>query len=298
MPEPRPPDDTTPEIPDPLMDGDGKYLAAARSSVDPQASVLLRAGLYLMRLALSWAPQPWTSTAVNDFAAVACFTRCYRQIRAATLLAMFGYYSEVSTVLRGAYESGSLGRYLAHEPEKAEKWLEKNGWLPKKSGWIPDREVREWFGGGDSYADFYGGLSKLAHPTARSCVPLLDPSEKGYEIKFSTIFTADQVDGSLSQVLGVLLWACFALKNAAPDEDALPPHWRQGLAEFANETNDYLGEKTGVSGDYSNLQKDWEEEHRRWQEYLDRATRAADLDDLLDQDPRSWKNLKAKDLDE
>lgn len=159
------------DLPDPLTDGDGEHLAFSQRVADPYLPHI-RTGLFLLRSMLVTAPRPTEVTFVNDLAAVACFTRLYRQIRAATLMVAFGYYSEVPTVLRGAYEAGALGRYLAKEPEKAEKWL-------KKGSWIPDREVRKWFGDEDRmYASWYKFYSQRAHPTAKSCIPLLNLAEK------------------------------------------------------------------------------------------------------------------------
>lgn len=71
----------------------------------------------------------------NDLGSLACFTRAFRDLRAATLLAMTGYSSASRAVLRSAYEAAGLGRLLSHQPQLAEKWL-RNG------RWVPDREVR------------------------------------------------------------------------------------------------------------------------------------------------------------
>jgi hypothetical protein len=215
-------------------------------------------------------------------------------LRAATLLAHLGYLSEVSTVLRGAYESASVGRYLAHEPAKADRWLEKATWYPTNTeGWIPDREVRQWFGDSEkAYAQMYGILSKGAHPTAASTLPLVEFTEEGYSLKLGTRFDTESFREVLVEVIGMVLWVCFALKNAAPDERALPPEWREELQRFTEEVASLVGSRTGAKPDFSHLQRDWEVEYQQWERLLERVHNAEETERLIKSDPRSWENLK------
>jgi hypothetical protein len=282
------------KVPDTLAGGDKNHLQSALRS-DNRATQLIGRGLLLFGSLLNSAPRPWTLTGSNDLSAVACFARAFRQFRAATLLAHMGYYSEVTTVLRSGYESASVGRYLAREPQKADKWIEKKTSHPNNTdGWIPDREVRSWFGDTDekAYAAIYGVLSKGAHPSAAACFPLLSFHEKGYSIKFDSVFESEAFQDSLFEVLGVLLWSCFALRNAAPDEKLLPPGWRQALAEYAGDVGTLLRERTGKAPDFAHLQRDWEGEYEQWEQFLDRVHKAEATEELLKNDPRSWRNLR------
>lgn len=205
-----------PDVPDPLTDGDPEHFAAAQQRADP-ISLQLRQGLFLYRILLEGGVRPWALTGTNDFSAAACFSRAYRAIRASTLVTVFGYYEEVPTLLREAYECAAMGRYLARQPEVADKWLETGDW-------VPDRKVRAWFGDTEGiYSDRYGGLSKRSHPTAAACLRLIDPGEDGFTLRLSSDFKGGTYVDCLYEVLATLIWMVFALKNAVADEDIIPP---------------------------------------------------------------------------
>lgn len=284
--------------PDPLADGDNEHLQAAVAD-DDSATRLIRSGLFLLRSLLETAPRPWGQVLTNDFAAVACFTRAYRQLRAATLLAHMGYDSEVSTLLRAAYEAGSVGRYLAKNPEKADKWVHKVSWSPKGTeGWIPDREVREWFGDTEerAYAENYRRLSRGTHPTAASVVPLLDMSEEGYFPRFSSVFDSERFQDALVQVLGIVLWTCFALKNAAANPDLIRPDWRHALSDYASDVGKFVAERTGAPVDYSHLQRDWEEEYARYDRILERIERGEAGQEIVEKHQEEFRRVVGDDL--
>ncbi len=286
------------EWPDPLADGDNDHYLVAVAEED-SAVPLIRSGLFLLRMMLETAPRPWGQVLSNDFAAIACFTRAYRQLRGATLLAHMGYYSEVPTVLRGAYEAGSVGRYLAKNPQKADKWLDKISWSPKgTAGWIPDREVRAWFGETDdrAYATMYRWLSKGTHPTAASSVTLLRLSEDGFSSRFASEFDPEAFSETLLQVLGVTLWLCFALQNAAANPELLPPDWRQALAEYAAKVGALTSERTGAPADYSHLQRDWEAEYDRHEKILDRILRGEEGQRVVAEHQAEFNRIVGQDL--
>jgi len=270
-------------LPDPLAEGDVDHLAATKES-DDAATRLVRSGLFLIGWLIEQAPGPWAITCSNDFAAIACFARSFRQVRAATLLAHFGYYTEVPTVLRAAYEAGGVGRYLAHNPDKADKWIEKTTWSPDSAeGWVPDRKVREWFGDTDerAYSAIYGVLSKGAHPTAASCIPALKIDEDGYLPRIRTEYEEDAFQESLMEILGVTLWLCFALKNAVANPDLIRPDWTHAVADYANEVADLIGERVGVRPDFSHLQKDWDAEYAKYEAILKRVSVGAEARDMV-----------------
>lgn len=260
--------------PDPLAEGDLEHLAATKEA-DDSATRLLRSGLFLVGWLIEQAPRPWDLTCSNDFAAIACFARCFRQIRAATLLAHFGYHTEVSTVLRAAYEAAAVGRYLARNPDKADKWIEKTTWSPDNvQGWIPDREVRAWFGDTDdrAYSTIYGVLTKGAHPTAASCVPALKILDEGYLPRIGTEYDNEVFQESLTEILGVTLWICFALKNAIAQPDLIRPDWSHALADYADDVAGFMENKLGSKPDFSHLQKDWGTEYARYEAILERIS--------------------------
>lgn len=271
-------------VPDPLADGDKEHLAAFYEASEELIPFVYR-GLFLLRTMLAARPPAVDEVQVNDFAAMACFARVYRQLRAATLLVAMGYYSEVATVLRGAFEAGAVGRYLAKQPEKAEVWL-------KKQEWIPDRKVRQWWGDEDRlYASWYRFYSARSHPTARACAPLLDIEGEHVSTKFTTTIDHDAIEGCLFEISWASLWACFALQNAAARIDILPPDWRQAVTEFASELAALMEARTGVKPDFSHLERDWEKDQQQWEEFVQRLPDAPEVNRILDEHPRSVRNM-------
>jgi hypothetical protein len=244
---------------------------------DPRAERIGRL-VGLIAMGLENAPRPWALTGANDFSAVACFTRAFRQVLAAMNLTLFGYYSEVGTVLRGAYESAGLGRYLAHELSSADRWLRKG------DTWIKDKLVRDWFGDEDgAYAKQYSVLSTAAHPTAQSCLPLVEPTGSTYRARLLTEFDEAWFGQCLDWIQMTALWACFAFRNAAVSEAAIPGEWRKELTTLANEI--------APGNDWSHLERDWEAEQEKWERLAERVQSVADLEALLKEHPGSWGNL-------
>lgn len=288
-----PPDDyPAEEVLDPLTDGDPDHfdLASAHSSEVP---VVLRQGLFLYRYLLDLARRPWEETRSNDLSASACFTRAYRAVRGATLLCVFGYYDEVPTVLREAYESAAMARYLARQPEIADKWL-------NTGDWIPDKRVRDWFGDTDRiYAERYSGLSKRSHPTAAACLQLLDPDEEGYALRFGSRFDKARFEDSLHEILATMIWVIFALKNAVVDEDLLPPEWREGAVEWAKSAGEVLSAYTGVAITFDHLDHDWDKIRADYEKLVSKVLDAEQLAEVLAEHPYSAEALrKLKDTQE
>ncbi|MHB1548931.1 MAG: hypothetical protein ACYCX8_09375, partial [Acidimicrobiales bacterium] len=219
---------------------------------------------------------------VNDAAARACFARTLRQLRSATMLVMWGYYSEVGLVLRGAFESASLGRMLAKAPEKAERWLQKGQWFPQS-------DVRGWLraGGADDdtmrvYTDGYRVLSAWAHPTAMSCASLVDFSSPQLGLQLYASFDEGEFRRWVREITATSIFACFALRNAAVDETVLSPAWRHDLYALG----EAVSHKT-----LPHLHRDWDAEKQRYEEYRSKVQPVTGIDDRLSEHPRSWHNI-------
>lgn len=226
---------------------------------------------------------PWANLEANDLSARICFARALRQIRAASMLLMFGYYSEIGLVLRGAFESAGLGRMLAKEPEMAERWL-------KKGQWFPETDVRSWLRSGGAkddtlkdYTEGYKRLSALAHPTALSCLGLLDPEPARPSLRLRSDFDEPSFRYWVREITATAVFSSFALRNAAVNEVVLNPVWRKDLYELAEEV---------YQTTLPHLHRDWEEERRRHEEYRERILPVAEIDQRLDASPHSWRNIR------
>jgi hypothetical protein len=278
------------EVPADGPSDDAHYLdqAIAHASTDPAVARMGKAiGLFAAGLAM--VPKiEWQAVYPNDFAAVACLARALRQLRAACTLMMWGYCAEAYVLLRAAYESSGLGRMLAKDPDRAEDWL-------RKELWFPDREVRKWFAGSGSnstgtpeevhntYSTVYREMSARSHPTAVTCVSALRIDESGPAPQLETVFDDEEFSACASAIASTALFACFALRNAAVDEEVLDPQWRQAVYELAQEI---------FNRDMAHLDRDWAEERRQYEQLQARVQSAANLTEKLRRDPRSWVNLK------
>jgi hypothetical protein len=265
-----------------LTDGDAAHHEAV-SQLLLEPLVHNERGVRLIRFVLDHAPQPLDHTGSNDFSSLMCIARVVRQIRAAVALSMSGYYSEVGTILRSAYEAASLGRFLAKEPKRADEWL-------RKQVWIPDRRVQRWLddflgeGSGDDFAAYYRELSAEAHPTARACVALVKSDGNDYELVVSTTFEEDILRNCLERVAAFTLWAGFAVERAGASEEVFPPWWRQELNDLA--------ESVVPHGDWSHRSRDWALEEAKWEALGRRVLDANQLDEELESHPSSWTNVK------
>lgn len=228
----------------------------------------------------------------NAVASVACFTRAYRQLRAAALLAHAGYYSEVGSLLRGVYEAAGTGQKLAKEPEEAERWLEKEEYWPEKkvrsrlNGLVETDEERQE--AERQYAAFYRLASAEAHPTAASTLPLLSVSGGTISPRLETTFEQSQFENCLWRIAAVGTFACFAMRNAAVNERAIPPGWRALLHALQAQLVEAKG---SGDEDLSHLKRDWEAEQRSFNEIVERTLRAEGIEERLRAHPLSWDNL-------
>ena len=221
----------------------------------------------------------------NDLGSFACFTRTFRDLRAATHLALSGYEGQARALLRDAYESAGLGRLLAHDLELAEKWL-------RKGHWVPDRVVRASIEGqvlpdGEQspYQEYYRLASAWAHPTARSTVPLVLDPDGATQPKLLTRFNQGTLEMLLREIVGEAVFACFALKRAMVDEQILLPAWREQLAKLAEE----------ISGQaMPHLHRDQEAEQRDFEAIQANVLSADQLEDYLRDHPNSWDSVRRR----
>jgi hypothetical protein len=255
-----------------------------------QAFKDMNVAISLLGDGLALIPRPqWDEAFPNDVAAFACLVRSYRALRGASSLLLLGYYGEVRVILRSFYETATLSRMLAKEPQLAEKWL-------RKEQWFPDREVRAWWATArsddaamaselaDEYARVYRQMSTWAHPSALSCLPLIrpdnDPSRPGLHL--STEFDSEAMRSCILEITFTAAFACFASQNCLVDERVIHPQWRRYLYEFARR----------VSGqDAPHLERNWEEQQRFYHELARKVQSANHLDEHLRRSPHSWGNL-------
>lgn len=272
--------------------GDDQHLGAANRYNEPQARAMsvVASALSLLGSACVDASPPLQYAEANVVSSVACFTRAYRQVRAALLLAHVGYYSEVGLLLRGAYESAGTGQRLAKEPDEADKWLRKNQWWPEKVvrarlRALVERDVAD---ADMDYAAFYRVVSADSHPTAVSTVGLLNVDAVGFRPRLSSQYDEAAFTEMLWRSAAVCVFACFALRNATPDERVLHPEWRRALHECMR----VLSQASGKGAEaVAHLDRDWGMERDHWKMIVDRTRRVAGLDDRLRADPLSWTNL-------
>lgn len=219
----------------------------------------------------------------NSLGAQACFQSAFRGLRACGYLLSLGFYGEVRGLLRSVYESASLGRMLAKEPETADRWL-------RKREWIPDARVKRWqqdMGGitEDEYKLFsreYARLSAWAHPTATSTLWALEGDDEHIELPLDVDFQESIVSNLCREITMAAFFSSFAFRNAAVDEAVLDPDWRKALYDsFRQFTN----------ADAPHLERDWVEEGTRFNRMKERLRATEDLESELQIDPRSYKNI-------
>lgn len=216
----------------------------------------------------------------NSLAAWLCLRRALEQVRIAHFCALFGHYSEVPLIARGAYESAGLGRMLALEAEAAEKWMHNPSWQR-------DSDVRTWIAGrgGDAegYADYYRQASNYAHPRFVSMTPFFA------ELDGSVPMCAHPFDGEIARtcLLGTASASLFVIhcfRNASATEDVIPPDLRERMA----------GLHEAMGGDLGDLDTDWAAIEQRREEMASRARDASGLEGRLESDPLSIHNLTSR----
>ena len=230
-----------------------------------------------------------TEKAVNVLAALSCYTRAFRGIRAATLLATNGLYLEARVYGRDVYESAGLARMLAKRPEKADQWL-----LAER--WIKDNEVRQYVQQftapgvpiADSvYRKYYQVVSDLHHPTAKTCIPLvLAESSARCVPHLQSEYDETTFVGVLHEIALNCAFVCLTVINAAAGDEVIEPGWRQAVTEFVA--------KVGEGEDWSHMERDWDEEARKFEDLASHVVPADRLDEVIDNHPNGLANIRRR----
>lgn len=217
----------------------------------------------------------------NTLAAWLCFRRATEQLRVGFMAALLGHYSEIGLLVRAVYESAGLGRKLALEPEEAEHWL-------RDGSWHPDREVRKWIrerrGDEDAGKEYYQHASDHAHTTFVSTLAYWPEIESRARPMADHIF--DEADAR-SAMRGITMGGLFAvhcLRNACPEELVFPTDLRRAIVDLTSR----------AGGETDHLEREWRDEETRRQRMLDRVQDVAGLDERLDRDPNSIRNLRSE----
>jgi hypothetical protein len=218
----------------------------------------------------------------NTLASWLCFRRAAEQLRVAYMAAVMGHYSEIGLLVRAVYESAGLGRKLALEPHDADRWLHEGAWHP-------DREVRKWIreqrDDDDAGKAYYKHASDHAHTTFASAVVYLPELEDRQIPMGNHAFDEGAASTALRGVAMGGLFAVHCLRNACPDEAVFPTELRQLIVDLSGR----------AGGETAHLERDWAEEEDRRRQLLDRVQDVAGLDERLDQDPNSIRNLTRPD---
>jgi hypothetical protein len=214
----------------------------------------------------------------NSLAAWLCFRRAVEQLRLAYMAALLGHYSEIGLLVRAVYESAGLGRVLAVEPEDAERWL-------REGTWHPDSKVRKWIreqrGDDDAGKTYYKQASDRAHTTLASVVVYMPELDDRQQPMANHTFDEGPARDSLRGVVAGGMFAVHCLRNACPDEVVFPVELRQKVVELTGR----------AGGQTEHLERDWAEEENRRQRLLERVRDSAGLDERLERDPNSLRNL-------
>lgn len=230
-----------------------------------------------------------TEKATNTLAALACYTRAFRGIRVATILATSGFYLEARVYARDIYESASLARMLALRPDKADSWMLANRW-------INDNEVRQYAQNftapgtpiqDSAYRHYYQLASNLHHPTARACLPLVltDPSQPCAP-QLEPAYDEHAMCNALAEIALECAFVCLTMINAAAGEEVIPPSWRQAVIEYIT--------AVGSGTDWSHLERDWQTEGERFADLAAHVLPADQLAEHLKDHPNSLDNVRAR----
>lgn len=225
----------------------------------------------------------------NELAAVACYTRAFRGLRAATILATEGLYLEARVYVRDVYEAAGLGRLLAREPKKADDWL-------VRERWVKDNEVRQYAEnftapGQDPaqspYREYYRRASQIHHPTARGCLPLvLTGPDEPCRPQLASEYDAETLDQVLREIGLETVFVCFTIINAVADQEAISPAWRKAVSDLAKELAADL--------DWSHLDRDWTADQQAFDTLLSHVVDADGTAQALEDHPNSTLNVKRR----
>lgn len=225
----------------------------------------------------------------NVLGAVACYTRAFRGLRAATILATEGLYLEARVYTRDIYESAGLARLLAREPGKADDWL-------RRERWVKDNEVRQYAENftapgedptNSPYREYYRIASAVHHPTARGCIPLVlagpnDPCRP----RMASEYDEDELESVLLEIAMEAVFVCFTIINAAADQAMVSPEWRRAVVDLAG--------LLAADQDWSHLERDWTADQATFDELRAQVIGADGINEALIQHPNSAFNVRRR----
>jgi hypothetical protein len=226
--------------------------------------------------------------ATNLLSALSCYTRAFRGLRAATILATEGLYLEAKVYLRDVYESSGLARMLAVKPRKADEWI--------SGRWVKDNEVRQHIESmlmpgmpvsESPYREYYRQMSELHHPTARACLPLVLVSpDSRCDPQIASRFDENDLVSVLRDIAVISTFVSHTVCNAATDKAAIPPPWRRALAELSKEIMEGY--------DVSHLERNWEKEESRYDDLHSYVMSADELEAEVERNPNSMINNRRR----
>ena len=265
---------------------DIRHLERVLPLLSDSRSTRMTTAVNLLGEVIALTPRPqWTDMFPNDLAGLACHARSYRDLRAAVTLLTYGYYGQARAVLRGVYESATIGRKLAKEPELAEKWI-------RRRSQFQDKEVRRWAvdsgliseADDKTYAQMYQYLGRWAHSTLDSCRSYIKTGESRLVLQVATEFDSELFFTLVAEIASMAIFCCFAVRNSAVDERAIDAGWRQRLSELSPEI---------LQRDMEHLERDWEYEKQQYADLRGRVQAADRLHEHLRAHPASWRNVKS-----
>lgn len=274
-----------------LASGDVKHqMAAAADAGDEvgKAMAIASVAINLTTYILTANALPLHRHFPNDVVTVGGLTRAVRSLRAALHLTWTGYPEESLALIRLAYESAGLARVLGKDPQGADDWLMGG------HQW-PDRRVRRWIerqrgkGAAAEFEKIYKDLSAYAHPSPISIIRRLDIDGDTVQPRLETEYEERAFHHNLWLLAQTAIFVMFCTRNAAAGEqgESLPSGWHEDVARLIETYEEW----TGVAADAARLRGYAEDHARKFTKLQQELGRTSDLDDTLDADPHSWRNL-------
>lgn len=221
----------------------------------------------------------------NNIAAMACLGRAYQGVQSCVVLCTTGLYLDAKASIRLVYEAGGLATALAKSTADAEQWLHESHW--KSDGFT--RKIRtELSGGGTSarrnYQQFYKEASAYAHPAATSVMPVVfgRNSDEEFGVRLYPEFDEQQFRSVAREITAVALHVAYSGVEATAEIETIPADWLAHLDQARSKFDD----------SFAAIERDWDEHERRHQILTARVRHDSELDQALDDDETSARNLR------
>lgn len=221
----------------------------------------------------------------NNTAAVACLGRAYQGVQSCVILCTTGLYLDARATIRLVYEAGGLATALAKSTEDAEKWLHESHW--KSDGFT--RKIRSELAGGGktarrNYERFYKEASAHAHPAATSVMPIVfgNDSDNTFGVRLYPEYDEQRFRSVAREITAVALHVAYSAVEATSEIETIPAEWLAHL------------DKARLTFDesFEEIERDWEEHERRHAILTARVRHDDELNQTLDADPTSTRNLR------